>query len=81
LIVNYTINKNAAPLLGLTSPGGHTFATSILLGRNLSPHTNATLRYDRIENQYGAIPSLATNPSSDRIMLSFTWQFQRPIGR
>jgi hypothetical protein len=81
LAVNYTINKSAAPVLGLTSPGGHTFATSLSLGRNLSPHTNATLRYDRIENQYGSIPSVATNPSSDRIMLSITWQFQRPIGR
>jgi hypothetical protein len=81
LMVNYTINKSAGPLLDLTSPGGHTFATSLSLGRNLSSHTNATLRYDRIENQYGDIPSLATNPNSDRIMLSFTWQFQRPIGR
>jgi hypothetical protein len=81
LMVNYMINKSAGPLLDLTSPGGHTFATSLLLGRNLSRHTNATFRYDRIENQYGDIPTLATNPSSDRIMLSFTWQFQRPIGR
>jgi hypothetical protein len=81
LIVNYTINKSAAALLGTTSPGGHTFATSLFLGRNLSPHTNATLKYDRIQNRYGNIPSLATNPSSDRIMLLLTWQFQRPVGR
>jgi hypothetical protein len=85
LTVNYTINKSASQLdltgPGLTSPGGHTFATSLTLGRALSPHTSARLRYDRIENRYGGIPSLATNPSSDRIMLSFSWQFQRPIGR
>ena len=85
LTVNYTINKSASLLdvtsPGLTSPGGHTFATSLSLGRALSPHTSARLRYDRIENRYGGIPSLATNPSSDRIMLSFSWQFQRPIGR
>ena len=42
---------------------------------------NANLRYDRIENQYGSIPSVATNPNSNRIMLSLTWGFQRPIGR
>jgi hypothetical protein len=85
LTVNYTINKSASQLdvtgPGLTSLGGHTFATSLTLGRTLSPHTSARLRYDRIENRYGGIPSLATNPSSDRIMLSFSWQFQRPIGR
>jgi len=81
LVVNYTINKSADLVPGLTSPGGHTFATSLSLGRNISPHMNATLRYDRIENQYGAIPSLAINPSSDRILLSLTWGFQRPLGR
>jgi hypothetical protein len=81
LAVNYTINKNAALGFGLTSPGGHTFGTSLSLGRNISRHMNATLKYDRIENQYGSIPSLAINPSSDRIMLSITWGFQRPLGR
>ena len=81
LIVNYTNNKSAAPGSGLTSPGGHTFATSLSLGRSLSRHMNANLRYDRIENQYGSIPSVATNPNSNRIMLSLTWGFQRPIGR
>jgi hypothetical protein len=81
LTVNYTNNKSATPVSGLTSPGGHTFGTSLSLGRNISPHMNATLRYDRIENQYGSIPSLAINPSSDRIMLSLTWGFQRPLGR
>lgn len=81
LDVNYWINKNATPLPGITSPGGHTFITSLTLARALSRRTRAALRYDRIQNRYGGISSIATNPSSDRIMLSFTWQFERPIGR
>jgi hypothetical protein len=81
LNVNYSNNKDTAPVIGVTSSGGHTFGTSLTLGRALSARTEATLRYDRIQNQYGGIPSLAINPSSDRIMLSISWRFLRPIGR
>ncbi len=81
LDVNYWISKNAIPIPGVTSPGGHTFVTSLSLARTTSAHTRAAIRYDRIQNRYGGISSIATNPSSDRIMLSFTWQFERPIGR
>jgi hypothetical protein len=79
--VNYTISKNATPLFLLTSPGGHSFNTSLSLGRTLSPHTRAALRYDRIQNRYGGIPSIVSNPNTDRIMVSLSWDFRRPIGR
>jgi hypothetical protein len=81
LNVDYTINKNTAPVPGVTSSGGHTFATSLSLGHTLTKSTKATFRYDRIQNRYGGIASLVTNPSSDRLMLSISWQFHRPIGR
>jgi hypothetical protein len=81
LNVNYAINKNAAPLFGIDSQGGHSFATSLTLERVLSRHSSATFRYDRIENRYAGIPSIAINPNSDRVMLSINWQFRRPIGR
>jgi hypothetical protein len=81
LNVDYTINKNAAPLVGVTSFSGHTFATSLSLERTISAHTRATLRYDRFQNRYDGIPSIANNPNSDRIMASLFWSFQRPVGR
>jgi hypothetical protein len=81
LDVNYTINKNATPLFLLTSPGGHSFTTSLSLGRVLYAHTRAVLRYDRIQNRYDNIPSIASNPNTDRAMVSLSWDFRRPIGR
>ncbi len=81
LDVNYTISKNATPLFPLASPGGHSFTTSLSLGRTLSPHTRAALRYDRIQNSYHAISSIASNPNTDRVMATFSWDFRRPIGR
>lgn len=81
LNVDYTINKNAAPLVEVTSFSGHTFSTSISLERTISSHTSASLRYDRLQNKYDGIPSIANNPNSDRILVSLYWDFQRPIGR
>jgi hypothetical protein len=81
LSVDYTINKDAAPLAEVTSFSGHTFATSLSLERTISAHTRASLRYERLQNQYDGIPSIANNPNSDRIMISYFWDFQRPIGR
>ena len=81
LNVGYSINKNVTPLLGVTNQGGHSFATALTAGRLLSSHSSVALEYDRIQNRYDGVPSLAVNPSSDRIMMSFTWQFLRPIGR
>jgi hypothetical protein len=81
LNVDYTINKAAAPLAGLTSSSGHTFATALSLSRMITAHTGATLRYDRLQNRYDGIPSIVNNPNSDRILVSLFWDFQRPLGR
>jgi hypothetical protein len=81
LNVNYSINKNAIPQFGQSSLGGHSLTASLTVGRVLTSHSRAALLYDRIQNRYGAIPSVASDPSSDRVMLSFIWQFERPIGR
>lgn len=79
--VNYRIDKNATTLFALTSGGGHAFTTSLSLGRTLTPHTRASLRYDRIQNRYDGIQSIDSNPSSDRVIVSLSWTFHRPIGR
>ena len=81
LNVNYAINKDATPLFGLNSQGGHAFTTSLAVGRILSDHARAGLSYDRIQSRYDGIPSINSNPTSDRVMLSFTWEFLRPVGR
>ena len=81
LNLNYAINKNAIPAFGLTNLGGHSFDTTCSVGRTISTHSRAALTYDRIQNRYNGIQSIDSNPNSDRVMLSFTWQFERPIGR
>jgi len=81
LNVGYSINKDAAPSFGLNNLGGHSLTATISIGRALSTRSRLGLSYDRIQNRYGGIPSINANPYSDRVMLSYTWQFERPIGR
>jgi hypothetical protein len=82
LNARYSINKNATPSFGLNNlVGGHSLDASVALNRILTTRSSVGLSYDRIQNRYDGIPSIDKNPSSDRIMLSYTWQFERPIGR
>lgn len=81
LNVNYSINKNAIPAFGQNSLGGHSLTASVTLRRALTTHSSIALLYDRIQNRYGGIPSVDSNPSSDRVMLSYSWQFDHPVGR
>lgn len=79
--VSYAINKNAVPGTALGSPGGHSFSASAKIGRRLTERLSGTLSYDRIQTRFDGIPSLASNPSSDRVMAGLEWHFDRPIGR
>jgi hypothetical protein len=81
LNVNYAINKDATPLFGLNNQGGHALTTSLTAGRILSDHARAGLTYDRIQSRYDGIQSITANPTSDRVMVSITWEFLRPVGR
>ena len=79
--VSYAINKDAVPGTALGSPGGHSFSASANISRRLMDRMSGTLTYDRIQTRFDGIPSLASNPSSDRVMATLEWHFNRSIGR
>ena len=81
MTLTYAINKNATPAFGLTTLGGHSLVGHISVGRMINTHSDVSLSYDRIQNRYDGIASVASNPSSDRIMVSYNWRFERPVGR
>jgi hypothetical protein len=79
--MDYAINKDALPGSLLSNPGGHSFSVSANIGRKLTDRLDGRLSYNRIQTRYDGIPSLASNPSSDRIMATLEWHFQQSIGR
>ena len=60
--------------------GGHSISGGINLHRNLGQQLQFGLEYDRIHESYAEISSIASNPNSDREIVSLTWRFARPFG-
>lgn len=79
--ISYAINKNAVVGTALGSSGGHTFATSVNVGRTLTDRMSVLFNYARLQSRYDGITVFEANPSSDRVMVSLQWHFERPIGR
>jgi len=77
----YSRSKNAIPLEYLTSPGGDTITGTAFLEHGLGEHINAELGYARLHQNYNTVALISTEPDSDRVYLSITYQFTRPLGR
>jgi len=76
----YANNKSVTPLSFLYAEGGHSISGQVTVQHALNKELNANLEYDRIHENYGSIPA-ASDPDSDRVMISLAWQFERPLGR
>jgi hypothetical protein len=79
--VNYASNRNATPLLALSSSSGYSLVTSFSLQRALTPRLSTRFQYDRIQEDYGRTQAIAANPTSDRGTIALVWALRRPIGR
>jgi hypothetical protein len=67
--------------LSTFSSGGHSVSGSISLYRQIREHLNLVLAYVRLHQSYGDIQALSSDPNRNRVSLSLSYQFQRPIGR
>ncbi len=78
---SYSIINSATPLFSIGIENGHTVSGTATLQRSLGQQFGVGLEYDRLNEAYSGIAVLATNPNSDRAMITLTWQFTRPLGR
>jgi hypothetical protein len=79
--VSYASNTSASPALALNTSGGHSLVASASLERPLAPRLRVRFQYDRIQESYSQVQAIATNPSSNREMVTLLWELRRPIGR
>jgi len=77
----YTNSRNVSSLEALTSPGGNTASGTATLQHRLGEHFDAELGYARLHQNYNSIALVTTAPDSDRVYISVSYQFTRPIGR
>jgi hypothetical protein len=78
---NYSIIKNATPLIPASNPGGHTISGTASVQYSISEHFKADLGYMRLHQSYSSIAVISNDPDSNREFISISYQFTRPLGR
>jgi hypothetical protein len=79
--VTYAINKNVSPLFSSSSPGGHTISGSLSVQHSVGEHFSADLGYQSLRQSYSGIAVISNAPDSNRVFISLSYQFIRPLGR
>jgi hypothetical protein len=78
--VGYSASKVLDSLLPFGS-GGHTWSGTIYLQHPLGERLAVQLRYTRLHQSYADVPVLANAPNRNNILVSLTYQFDKPLGR
>jgi hypothetical protein len=77
----YALNRTAESLPGLIEQGGHSISGSVTAQHEFGQQVRVQFEYDRIDQSYSGIASIADNPNADRGTVSVFWEFNRPLGR
>jgi len=78
---NYAVNRSVTPLLLSEAQNGHSIAGFATVEHAFSDQVSLLFEYDRVHQSYEGIASLASDPNSNRELISLVWQFTRPLGR
>jgi hypothetical protein len=78
---SYNLRKNVAPLFFSSESGGRSISGTAQLEHPLSERLRASLSYRRLHQSYGGIAAITGDPDSDRVSISISYQFTRPLGR
>jgi len=67
---------------GLSSNNdGHTISGTVSLQQQIGQRLGVQLGYTRLYQSYSNVPVLSTNPDTNRVFVSISYQFSRPLGR
>jgi hypothetical protein len=77
---NYGSNAILDPLPTFNT-GGHTISGNAAVQRQVGEHLNLQLQYTHLHQSYGDIAAISSVPNRDRVAVSISYQFLRPLGR
>ena len=77
----YAVNKSVTPYLLNATQNGHSVLGFVTVEHTLSEQLRVDFEYDRVHQSYDGIAAIASNPNSNRELISLVWQFMRPLGR
>lgn len=77
----YTIQRNALPTSISSSNGGHTLSGRFSVEHSIRNRIQTTFGYERLQQSYGGVEVISTAPESNRVSITISYQFTRPLGR
>ncbi len=77
----YSTIAPAVQLTGLGYQGGDTITASASVLHEFSEQFTLEGGYQRLHENFGGITAILQNPDSDRIFLTATYRFNKPLGR
>lgn len=78
---NYFISKNATSIQYSSFPTGHNVYGTVSLQHMIGQSMNAQVGYSRLHQNYNYVTSVASNPDSNGVFISFSYLFTKPLGR
>lgn len=74
--------KNNVISSGLNSTNdGHTISGTVSLDQQIGQRVGVQLGYTRLYQSYSNVTVLSANPDTNRVFVSISYQFSRPLGR
>jgi hypothetical protein len=79
----YANSENSVPSLSSlqVSPGGHTLSVTASIGYNIGQNLVAEFGYTRLRQDFSGVAAISSAPDSDRVFISLSSYFHRPLGR
>ena len=79
---NYANTRNSSsPLIATYTPAGHTLFGRTSLSYQLAEHLMLIGEYMRLHEAFSGIAAISNNPDADRVAVSLSYTFTRPLGR
>jgi hypothetical protein len=78
---NYADVQNFASFANSQTQAGHSLFGRASLEYVLGEHMSAAVDYSRVHQTYGGIGEISLDPDADRVGVSFSYTFRRPLGR
>lgn len=79
--INYANMENVNRSVSQTYPGGNLISGTVKLSHFVSTRLSMDLTYVYLHQSYNNIPVVAIAPNTNRVVMSISYRFTRPLGR
>lgn len=77
----YSNYNSATPVYTSYNVGGHSWITTVSVQHTIGERMNAEAGYSHIHQTYGGVAAATQFPDSNRVYVSISYQYRRPLGR